>query len=155
MMFSEETRANKIKLQMQTKFYLQGPYEQTSLGQAEEEGEDEEQKEYAFEGDSVMYQLPCLKGDKARLTQVLINLIKNAIKHTQKGQITIKSAYNFIDGMLVIHVCDTGKGISSSEFDKLFKRFSKLDDPLNQNSDGYGLGLNICEAIVNANEGQI
>ena len=57
--------------------------------------------------------------------------------------------------MLVVHVCDTGKGILGSEFNRLFKRFNKLDDPMNLNVDGYGFGLNICEAIVNANKGQI
>ena len=57
--------------------------------------------------------------------------------------------------MLVVHVCDTGKGILGSESNIPLKRFNKLDDPMNLNVDGYGFGLNICEAIVNANKGQI
>ena len=57
--------------------------------------------------------------------------------------------------MLVIHLCDTGKGIASSDIDKLFKRFSKLDDLINLNVVSHGLGLNNCEAIIRANEGKI
>ena len=75
------------------------------------------------------FELPNLKGDKIRLTQVLINLIKNALKYTQRGSITVKSSYNFVEQQLVVHVEDTGYGIKQSDLSRLFKRYSKLEDP--------------------------
>ena len=65
-------------------------------------------------------------GDKRRLKQVMINLLKNAIKFTSKGYIKIKVDYNCDISALVVHVKDTGVGIEKEDFSKLFSLFGKL-----------------------------
>ena len=64
--------------------------------------------------------MPRLKGDERRFQQVMINLIKNAIKFTQKGEVEIKACYNREKGLLIIHVRDTGIGIAAEEIPTLF-----------------------------------
>ena len=70
--------------------------------------------------------LPILLGDQVRLQQVLINLIKNALKFTMDGFIKVCAAYNPIENVLTVHVRDSGKGIDPADLGKLFKRFGKL-----------------------------
>ena len=67
-----------------------------------------------------------LRGDKLRLQQILINLVKNAFKFTKKGSVRIVAAYDFEKQLLCIHVVDTGKGIRPEEMCNLFKLFGKL-----------------------------
>ena len=85
---------------------------------------------------------------------MLINLIKNALKFTPCGFIQILSFYNYIEQELVVHVRDSGKGISDQDLKKLFKRFGKLESKTSsENREGIGLGLAICEAIIQENNG--
>ena len=66
---------------------------------------------FSFEKD-----IPCmLRGDKTRLQQVLINLVKNALKFTHGGYIKVKAAYNHTSQQLVVKVVDNGKGIKEDE----------------------------------------
>ena len=93
--------------------------------------------------------LPKLIGDERRLKQVMINLVRNALKFTKKGSIDIRACYwpdpyNF----LVIHVKDSGVGIAQEDFSKLFTRFGKLQRTASVNDDGIGLGLTIVKKIV-------
>lgn len=67
-----------------------------------------------------------LVGDPKRLQQVLINLVKNAIKFTTKGYIKIKVSYKCEKNLLIVHVKDTGHGIAAEDLPKLFTRFGKL-----------------------------
>ena len=102
------------------------------------------------------YQLPkFLVGDSRRLKQVLINLVKNALKFTQQGKIEIKVCYKTDLNLLVIHVCDTGVGIAAEDFPKLFTRFGKLQRTAEMNHEGIGLGLTIVKQIVELNQGEI
>ena len=57
---------------------------------------------------------------------MLINLVKNAIKFTNSGEIEIKAWYSFVDRSIIVSVKDTGVGIASSDFSKLFTKFGKL-----------------------------
>ena len=82
-------------------------------------------------------------------------MIKNALKHTHRGQINVMSSFQPIDSLLIIHVQDSGRGIDETNLSRLFKRFGKLEDPGNLNVEGIGLGLTICEAIIRANNGEI
>ena len=99
--------------------------------------------------------LPHLIGDERRLTQVLINLVKNALKFTRKGAIGVQVGFNPIEEELILHVEDSGVGISRSDFNKLFTRFGRLESSSPINPDGVGLGLEIVQRVVDANQGQI
>ena len=89
-----------------------------------------------------------LRGDETRLKQVLINLVKNAIKFTDSGFIDVKLAYNRNKGVLKGHVRDSGCGIEEHDLGKLFSRFGKLDRTAEINHEGIGIGLTIVEQIV-------
>lgn len=93
----------------------------------------------------------CLvKVEKARLLQVLTNLLMNAAKFTTKGE--IRFGYTVQDTkMLRFFVSDTGKGIAKDQVDKIFGRFVKLDSF----KQGTGLGLSLCQAIVDHFGGEI
>ena len=71
--------------------------------------------------------IPDLVGDSRRFNQVMINLVKNALKFTKKGLITIRACYRpEPDCLLIVHVEDTGVGIEAQDLTKLFTRFGKL-----------------------------
>lgn len=82
------------------------------------------------------------RGGKKRLSQVLINLLTNAIKFTTKG--SIRLGYEIHGKMLYFYVADTGCGFPESQKQKVFERFVRLDSA----KPGTGLGLAICRTIV-------
>jgi CheY-like chemotaxis protein/anti-sigma regulatory factor (Ser/Thr protein kinase) len=90
--------------------------------------------------------------DENRLTQVLSNLISNALKHTTKGSITF--GYEIIeDGARIsFFVKDTGSGIEPEFIDHIFETYASKDA---ENRKGYGLGLALCRIIVEKMEGEI
>lgn len=96
-----------------------------------------------------------LTGDSRRLKQVLINLVKNAIKFTKDGSIQIKVFYNHLKAELVVRVVDTGVGIASDDLSKLFTCFGKLQRTAAMNDEGIGLGLSISKQIIHKAGGQI
>ena len=87
--------------------------------------------------------LPKLIGDQRRLTQVLLNIIKNATKFTLRGSIDVKANYDAQSSVLIVHVKDTGAGIAPEDIPKLFSRFGKLHRTAEMNHEGIGLGLTI------------
>jgi PAS domain S-box-containing protein len=96
--------------------------------------------------------------DPHRLRQVILNLVGNAIKFTEKGRVTLSLLpIERGDGgtYLRYEVSDTGAGIAPEQLDKLFQRFSQVDASSTRRHGGTGLGLAICKAIVEAMEGQI
>jgi len=95
--------------------------------------------------------IPDVKTDCDRLTQILKQLISNAIKYTQKGEIKIGYGINQRERLLEFDVSDTGIGISEENRQKIFQRFTKLD-PFAQ---GTGLGLSICKALIEQMGGNI
>lgn len=78
------------------------------------------------DGSTETWPLPQLIGDARRFQQVLINLIKNALKFTTKGHILLQARYDVQCSTLMVDVKDTGAGIAASDFAKLFKRWGKL-----------------------------
>lgn len=100
--------------------------------------------------------LPLLHADHDRMTQVLINLLNNAEKFTEKGTVTVR-AFGTKDGLLRIEVEDTGRGIPAEELLSIFDKFQqvKQGDTLRSPLQGTGLGLAICRNIVEHHGGHI
>jgi len=99
-----------------------------------------------------------LLGDVGRLRQVLLNLISNAIKFTQRGGIVVKIEQVSCDNkqlVLRFNVLDTGIGIEPSAMSKLFQSFSQADRSISRRFGGTGLGLSICRKIVELQGGKI
>jgi GAF domain-containing protein len=98
-------------------------------------------------------QLPPGRGDGRRLTQVLINLVGNAIKFTDAGEVAIKAeAHN---GSFHVSVRDTGPGISAADQAKLFQEFQQADNAITRRKGGTGLGLAISKRIIEMHGGKI
>jgi len=97
--------------------------------------------------------LPQGRGDERRLTQVLLNLVGNAIKFTDDGEVAIKvSATN---GNFHVAVHDTGPGISAADQTKLFQEFQQADNSMTKKKGGTGLGLAISKRIIEMHGGRI
>jgi signal transduction histidine kinase len=98
-------------------------------------------------------QLPPGRGDGRRLTQVLINLVGNAIKFTDAGEVTIKAEAN--NGSFYVSVRDTGPGISTADQAKLFQEFQQAESAITRKKGGTGLGLAISKRIIEMHGGKI
>jgi signal transduction histidine kinase len=97
--------------------------------------------------------LPTGHGDERRLTQVLLNLVGNAIKFTDNGEVTIKAS--MADGSFSVAVRDTGPGISDADQTKLFQEFQQADNSVTKKKGGTGLGLAISKRIIEMHGGHI
>jgi GAF domain-containing protein len=98
-------------------------------------------------------ELPPGRGDGRRLTQVLINLVGNAIKFTDAGEVAIKAEAN--NGAFYVSVRDTGPGISAADQDRLFQEFQQADNAITRKKGGTGLGLAISKRIIEMHGGRI
>lgn len=99
-----------------------------------------------------------LVGDPMRIRQILINLLGNAVKFTEKGEIEIRVALeNITDGCCNVHfsIRDTGIGISKEKMDRLFKSFSQVDGSTTRKYGGTGLGLAISKKLAELMGGAI
>lgn len=99
-----------------------------------------------------------LTGDPTRLKQVLINLLSNGIKFTEKGSIKVDISHRFLDEertSILVSVEDTGVGISVDKQDALFTAFGQADSSITRKFGGTGLGLIITKHIVEAMQGRI
>jgi signal transduction histidine kinase len=97
--------------------------------------------------------LPRGHGDERRLVQVLLNLVGNAIKFTDKGEVAIKATV--ADGSFTVAVRDTGPGIADSDQDKIFGEFQQADNAATKRKGGTGLGLSIAKRIIAMHGGRI
>jgi signal transduction histidine kinase len=98
--------------------------------------------------------LPEIRGDRARIEQVLINMISNAIKYTQEGgRISLTAGAE--GGEVWASVRDNGIGIPREDVDHVFERFYRVDKARSRESGGTGLGLSIAQEIVNRHKGRI
>ena len=101
---------------------------------------------------------PALMGDPLRLQQVLINLMDNAFKFTEKGAVTVRAAITRrapADVALEFAVHDTGIGMSQSQIDSIFAAFNQGDNSLTRKYGGTGIGLTISQAIVSLMNGEL
>ena len=92
-----------------------------------------------------------LRGDDVRIEQVIINLLTNAVKYSEKGSVTLKMNLEHIEDdqcVIFVEVKDTGIGIREEDMDKLFESFQRLDERKNRNIEGTGLGMAIVQGIL-------
>ena len=94
-----------------------------------------------------------IEGDESKLEQVMMNLIDNAIKYTDKGKISVTVKQDGANA--VFSVKDTGIGISEEAQPRLFERFYRVDKARSRASGGTGLGLSIAQRIVAMHGGYI
>jgi PAS domain S-box-containing protein len=85
-------------------------------------------------------------GDEPKLIQIISNLVSNAIKFTENGEVEV--GYAIANGDLTVYVRDTGIGISPENHELVFKRFRQVDSTANRNYGGTGLGLSISKAFI-------
>jgi len=109
-------------------------------------------KKLTFKAD-VAADLPRGRGDERRLTQVLLNLVGNAIKFTDAGEVVIEA--RAINGAFNLSVRDTGPGISAADQAKLFQEFQQADNSITKAKGGTGLGLAISKRIIEMHGGRI
>jgi signal transduction histidine kinase len=97
--------------------------------------------------------LPFGLGDEQRLTQVLLNLVGNAIKFTDTGEVRVTA--RAINGHFTVRVVDTGPGIPEEHQARIFEQFHQVDNSNTKAKGGTGLGLAIAKQIVEMHGGRI
>ena len=97
--------------------------------------------------------LPEIVGDHDRLVQVLINLISNAIKFTEKGSVTCRVRKT--DNAITVSIIDSGIGIAETDQPQVFEQFRQIGNTLTEKPKGTGLGLPICKQIIEHQGGTI
>lgn len=94
-----------------------------------------------------------VKADEQKLRQVVMNLIDNAIKYTQKGSVKILLEHQ--DGQAVMSVKDTGIGLAPGESDHLFQKFMRGQEASHYHTEGAGVGLYVAKQLIEAHQGQV
>ncbi|MEO1656984.1 MAG: ATP-binding protein [Pseudomonadota bacterium] len=94
-------------------------------------------------------------GDEDRVRQILINLIGNAVKFTERGGVAVRVQPSATTGEIEFSVEDSGIGIAEEKTQLLFERFSQVDEGATRQYQGSGLGLAICKELVTAMDGEI
>ena len=97
--------------------------------------------------------LPLFSGDRGRIIQVVINLLSNAAKFTETGDVTVSAVIEGQD--IVVRVTDTGLGVSEDEAHIIFDKFRQLGDVLTDKPRGSGLGLAISLEIMEHHGGSL
>jgi two-component system phosphate regulon sensor histidine kinase PhoR len=98
--------------------------------------------------------LPAVRADRDRLSQILINLLDNAVKFTPVGgRVTVTAAVR--GEMVEVRVTDTGVGIPSHDLPRITERFYRVDKARSRELGGTGLGLAIVKHLVQAHDGEL
>ncbi len=98
-----------------------------------------------------------LYGDSTRVKQIILNLLTNAAKYTDKGEILFSAQSVIKDDVcrMIVSVEDTGRGIKKEDIDKLFTKFERIDEDRNTTIEGTGLGLAITKKLLELMNGNI
>ncbi len=98
-----------------------------------------------------------LKGDDVRVTQIILNLLNNAVKYTREGKVSLNVNSEMEQGRLLLKIAvkDTGIGIKEEDLPSLFEDFQRLDMTQNRNIEGTGLGLAITQRLAELMGGRI
>lgn len=110
-------------------------------------------KNHKFEID-LNASLPTARLDEDKFEQIMMNLIDNAAKYSQAGSI-VKISTQIYQNNILISVKDNGVGIKKEDYNKVFKRFSRLENHLTSKTQGNGLGLYITKELVEKMQGEI
>jgi signal transduction histidine kinase len=110
------------------------------------------EKKLTFHAD-VAAQLPTGYGDDRRIAQVLLNLVGNAIKFTDAGNVAVKASAE--NGSFTVAVCDSGRGIDLADQGRIFDEFQQADGSSTKQKPGTGLGLSIAKRIIEMHRGRI
>ncbi len=118
------------------------------------------QKGIQIRGDvtHVPHEVKTLLADEGKLRQVLLNLVSNAVKFTQQGEIVVSARVSTLDksqARLLIDVSDTGVGIPDTALDRLYQPFYQVESGNTRSHGGTGLGLAICKQIIEEMGGRI
>ena len=99
--------------------------------------------------------LPSLHTDAAKVRQIVLNLLANALKFTEEGSVTIRASIDRAAGQIAVAVSDTGIGIPEAEQERLFEDFQRVDHASTRHHVGAGLGLAICQRLASLLGGRI
>ncbi len=99
--------------------------------------------------------LPRIRGDERGLTQIIANLVSNAVKFTPQGGRVAVDVHIGSDGSLVMNVCDTGIGIAAEDQAHVFERFGRGRHDITTHERGSGLGLAIVKGFAEAHDGRV
>lgn len=100
--------------------------------------------------------IPNILVDVDKFQQIMTNLIENAAKYSNEGsKIVVKTDFSCCPDYISIKVIDNGIGIKEEDFEKIFTKFSRIDNPLTRKVQGSGLGLYITKVLVEKMNGQI
>jgi signal transduction histidine kinase len=102
---------------------------------------------------TVSPEVDCGKGDEQRISQVLMNLVGNAIKFTEGGEVEVEATAS--NDTFVVSVSDTGPGLSEGDQQRIFEEFHQVDASSTRKKGGTGLGLSIAKRIVEMHGGRI
>lgn len=91
--------------------------------------------------------------EKGKMTQVFLNIIKNAINYTDKGYVNIKGYVK--DNDYIVEISDSGIGIKEDNYENIFKRFYRVDKDRSRDTGGSGLGLSISKNVIKKHGGEI
>jgi len=97
--------------------------------------------------------VPSGQGDEQRIAQVLLNLVGNAIKFTDEGEVRVEVAAS--NGAFLVSVSDTGPGLSEADQERIFEEFHQADSSSTRKKGGTGLGLSIAKRIIEMHGGRI
>lgn len=94
-----------------------------------------------------------LIGDPTRIKQIITNIVANALKFTEQGEVVVSA--HFDEGEFVIAVSDTGIGMTEEQLDKILDKFSQANESTTRKFGGTGLGLSICKLLVDLMSGML